>query len=361
MTRRHEDIRSALDTTLSGISRDPFLASRIVSIAKGETPPVKRKLTLSVVVVLLLVLIAGSAAIAAAYRGVSYFMVERYNSTGKLDNDYLLSDLKQSHSNPLVTATVTDAYWDGVQLSVAYRVSPVVYGQVIRNDCDIPAHDHYLPVEAADIQLCSFELDTIAITDEESGEIIRPNRCSSNWFCEEDGSMSVFHSFPLNSMSKSASVSIPLSLMMIATGERFESTLNFQLPVLDDPIAEHEHVWLPASCCSPKICSVCQRYEGDLGHHDFHPSEDGSHFVCVVCTVTMSKPAYPQSIPLKPGDGSNYVINLQNRLHELGFYSGLHSGKYDDETTEAVKAYQESQGLDPDGICDTSTLELLFP
>ena len=65
---------------------------------------------------------------------------------------------------------------------------------------------------------------------------------------------------------------------------------------------------------------------------------------------------------LYPGFGSNnIVLTLQHRLSELGYYSGVLHGKYDDATTHAVKAYQEDNGIAADGICYPETLQKLFP
>ena len=62
MTRTHQDIRNAIDTTLSGASHDPTLFNRVVNASKGDSPPVKRKLTLSMALVLVLALAAAAVA-----------------------------------------------------------------------------------------------------------------------------------------------------------------------------------------------------------------------------------------------------------------------------------------------------------
>ena len=362
MTRTTETIRPALDAALSGVSRDPALYADVISAAKGEAAPVKRKLTLSMAFVLILLLLISSAAIAVAYRGVSYFMFEMYGDPVALDEDYLISGMEQSHSNPLVNVSVTDAYWDGVDLSIAYHVSPVDPNHSIRVDCDSPAHDHYRPIESADIQLDSVDLLRIAITDHETGAITRPHHCGSNWVYEADDSLSVFNSFTLNSMSGSATVSIPISVMLLDSGEQFDSILHYQLPVLDDPVAEHEHEWLPATCGSPTICTICGRGDNELGDHNYQLSPNETCFVCIVCGVDISR--YSMTNPtftLKPGDASNIVLTLNHRLSELGYYSGILHGKYDDATTQAVKAFQESVGMIADGICTPETLRKLFP
>lgn len=63
--------------------------------------------------------------------------------------------------------------------------------------------------------------------------------------------------------------------------------------------------------------------------------------------------------PMKPGDKGEYVRQLQRLLKALGKYSGDIDGSYGPKTTEAVKAFQRSVGLNPDGEADTKTLDAL--
>ena len=363
MTRKREDVRLALDTTLSGVSRDPTLFNRIVNASKGDAPPVKRKLTLSMAFVLVLALITGSVAIAAAYRGVSYFLTEKTCSPISIDHDYLISGLSQSHTSAHINVTVTDAYWDGVDLSFACHVSPVDPDQLIRIDDYWPEHEHYRPIEDADILLHYPDLRNMMITDDESGVITRPHHYASNWVYEDDDSLTLFISFPLNSMEKPATVSIPFSLTLTATGEQFDSVLHCQLPALADPVTAHEHVWKPATCTSPKTCAICRRSEGTLGPHDFQSSEDFDEYsVCTRCGYVKNwSHGIPSGVTLHPGDTSDYVFVLHMHLRELGFLDVPFSNTYDDATVEAVKAFQESQGLLTDGVCGLATMEKLFP
>lgn len=363
MTRKPEDVRTALDAALSGVSHDPVLYNRIINLSKGETPPVKRKLTLSMAVVLILALITGSVAIAVVYRGVSYFLVERYNSSERLDNDYLLSGIQQEHSNPVAHVEIVDAYWDGVDLSVAYRISPVDPEHVIRIECNYPFHDHYRPVEEATLLLHRTDVSRIKITVNENDQPEQRHHIAYDWIYEEDGSLIVFNSFPLNSMSEAVSVSIPVSLTLAATGEQFDSILCCELPVRNDPIAEHEHVWEPAYCASPKICTICKRYEGDPGDHDFQPSATFKELsVCTFCKMVRNwDQGIPPHIVFQPGDSHEYVLVLQLHLNERGYLPRIVTNSYDEATMEAVKAFQLSQGLEPTGICDSETLKAMFP
>ena len=54
------------------------------------------------------------------------------------------------------------------------------------------------------------------------------------------------------------------------------------------------------------------------------------------------------------------VKELQERLRELGYYSGEVDGQYGGGTRSAVQAFQGQHGLDADGIAGESTLNLLY-
>lgn len=58
---------------------------------------------------------------------------------------------------------------------------------------------------------------------------------------------------------------------------------------------------------------------------------------------------------LKLGDRGPEVSTLQEQLKAAGFYDGPVTGVYGELTLEAVKAYQQAQGLTPDGIYGSRT------
>lgn len=62
---------------------------------------------------------------------------------------------------------------------------------------------------------------------------------------------------------------------------------------------------------------------------------------------------------LRYGSRSAEVIRLQNRLRELGFFSGRSTGYFGNATLSAVKAFQRSRGLTADGIVGATTLAAL--
>ena len=49
------------------------------------------------------------------------------------------------------------------------------------------------------------------------------------------------------------------------------------------------------------------------------------------------------------------VTNIQQRLSELGFYEGDITGVYDRQTAEAVRNFQQQNGLTADGIVGPDT------
>ena len=59
------------------------------------------------------------------------------------------------------------------------------------------------------------------------------------------------------------------------------------------------------------------------------------------------------------GDTGEDVYTLQARLFELGYYNGRIDGRYSSETTAAVKAFQQANGLGADGIAGKGTLSKL--
>lgn len=352
-------IRQEIDAELSFLDSRPSLHYDIMREIKGERK-VKKKFSLGLVLVLILVLLTGTVAVAVTYRGVSYFLVEKTNETNDLDPDYLVGHLEQYHTSKLLNATAVDAYWDGLELSIAYHIAPVDPTQVIRMACGYPEHDHYTAVDDADILLQ--EPDFINVTSRIDGELTRPLSVSCNWVYEEDGAISAVVTFPHDDMSESEWISIPIFTTLTGTGQRNPSMLHCDPTILADPIPEHEHQWTEATCVSRQVCTVCQRSEGELGYHNFLPAADGETVACAHCGKELNRPVnIPSGNVLHPGDNDVFVLALQLRLSEMGYYSGSFSGVYTEETAAAVKAWQESHGLEADGVCREDMVELLFP
>ena len=63
---------------------------------------------------------------------------------------------------------------------------------------------------------------------------------------------------------------------------------------------------------------------------------------------------------LAKGDASNEVLELQKRLTEMGYLNDACDGQFGSKTQTAVKAFQESAGLEASGIADNDTQTLLY-
>ena len=59
---------------------------------------------------------------------------------------------------------------------------------------------------------------------------------------------------------------------------------------------------------------------------------------------------------IRKGEHSDRVTAVQQRLLELGFYSGEIDGQFGNGTEEAVRLFQRQNGLDVDGIIGSQTL-----
>lgn len=64
--------------------------------------------------------------------------------------------------------------------------------------------------------------------------------------------------------------------------------------------------------------------------------------------------------PLGPGDRGAEVKELQETLKTLGYYEGVADGVYDISTVTAVSKFQESAGLQADGVVGITTWERLL-
>jgi len=67
------------------------------------------------------------------------------------------------------------------------------------------------------------------------------------------------------------------------------------------------------------------------------------------------EPPPPDDGTLRPGDGGDAVLALQNRLVELGYWLGEADGGYGLTTQQAVLAFQKAEGLGRDGVAGPET------
>ncbi|MDR3050834.1 MAG: peptidoglycan-binding protein [Oscillospiraceae bacterium] len=63
---------------------------------------------------------------------------------------------------------------------------------------------------------------------------------------------------------------------------------------------------------------------------------------------------------LREGDAGEYVYDIQERLYDLGYYTGRIDGRFGAGTTAALLAFQRANGLDADGIAGSATQKKLF-
>lgn len=79
-----------------------------------------------------------------------------------------------------------------------------------------------------------------------------------------------------------------------------------------------------------------------------------------VAAPTVPPVTAPASGTLQTGSTGEGVYALQERLYDLGFYTGRIDGVYDDEVAAAVRAFQTFKGLKVDGKAGTQTQQALF-
>lgn len=81
-------------------------------------------------------------------------------------------------------------------------------------------------------------------------------------------------------------------------------------------------------------------------------------------TEEATQPTEPEEkapvIIAQNGDFSEEVINVQQKLLDLGYFGMQPTGFYGDITEEAIKAFQTQNGLEATGILDDATYALLF-
>lgn len=80
----------------------------------------------------------------------------------------------------------------------------------------------------------------------------------------------------------------------------------------------------------------------------------------VVVTPSPTPTVQPPTKTLRPGDKDEEVKLLQQRLKDLGYYTGNITGVYNNATTEAVKAFQKKSSLEEDGVLGPITRTVLY-
>lgn len=89
-----------------------------------------------------------------------------------------------------------------------------------------------------------------------------------------------------------------------------------------------------------------------------------SLFVCLIFVASayvLSSGDFPRIDVSESVSGveDERVAQIQERLRDVGLYSGEINGVYDVATTDAVRRFQLYNGIEPSGMCDTLTLQTL--
>ena len=97
----------------------------------------------------------------------------------------------------------------------------------------------------------------------------------------------------------------------------------------------------------PQLQAALKRFQAGTGQPADQACDDA-------CRAALTKSLALDDPELSPGASpvtSKTVENLQADLHALGLYKGPLDGKPDASVTAAIKAFQQSAGLRPDGNC----------
>lgn len=83
-------------------------------------------------------------------------------------------------------------------------------------------------------------------------------------------------------------------------------------------------------------------------------------FFLVVALFVFGGTSFVQAQAIyQQGDNGQEIVKIQQRLFQLGLYAGETDGDFGSNTTEAVKAFQRSRDLTPDGIVGDETYTAL--
>lgn len=111
--------------------------------------------------------------------------------------------------------------------------------------------------------------------------------------------------------------------------------------------------------CDEDTVAAVKMFEGKHGLNGrWRDGRDGSgdsvrrngHGASVVVTPTPAPTLAPPTKTLRNGDKGDEVKSLQQRLKDLGYYTGNVTGTFNDATTKALKAFQKKSKLEEDGV-----------
>lgn len=90
------------------------------------------------------------------------------------------------------------------------------------------------------------------------------------------------------------------------------------------------------------------------------PSSAWIHLGAIAISLAVLGIASSSALALQTGNHGSQVTTLQQKLTATGFYKGQITGFYGPTTQEAVRRFQQAQGLPVDGIAGPNTLSALY-
>ena len=233
-------IRQAVDHRLSGLNDNPFLAQRIISEMKGESPVMKRKISIAMVFVFT-VLLATVGAVAANINSIFDFMTNTVAKNWVLDEaeNMLHSDAENTGLNDC-KLLLDEWICDGEQLYVSIEIHDPALdteGHFIPEDPE----EEYLGGLAHYVSLYGLKAPTIS-----SGSINK-KEWYYDWANEEENVIRYTSRYALSDVSTDPfTVTLPI---LCSAGEfelhydihhtNFGTVIDYQLPT---PLTTNEYI-----------------------------------------------------------------------------------------------------------------------
>ena len=82
--------------------------------------------------------------------------------------------------------------------------------------------------------------------------------------------------------------------------------------------------------------------------------------ITVATTATPTPEPTKTYATLSKGDKNDDVLDMQNRLYELGYLLDDRDGAFGSKTQTAVKLFQKDAGIEVTGIADSATLAAMY-
>ena len=127
-----EKVQRAMNTALSGVREDPWLARRVLAQGKGEKP-MKKKISVVVLLAAALMMITAVAFAATSWTGIADFL-EKIVGGWQVNGDAIVTPVIRSCESKWLKLSATEAYWAEDGLSIVLKVEAaddrhaVVYG-----------------------------------------------------------------------------------------------------------------------------------------------------------------------------------------------------------------------------------------